>query len=59
MLSSHIIQMANPIQIDGSFGEGGGQIIRTALSLAAITGRAIEINNIRARRTKPGCNRNT
>lgn len=54
MLSSHIIQMANPIQIDGSFGEGGGQIIRTALSLAAITGRAIEINNIRARRTKPG-----
>jgi RNA 3'-terminal phosphate cyclase (ATP) len=42
------------VQIDGSFGEGGGQIIRTALSLAAITGRAVEISNVRGRRTKPG-----
>ena len=40
--------------IDGSYGEGGGQIIRTALSLAAITGKAIEITDIRAGRAKPG-----
>jgi RNA 3'-terminal phosphate cyclase (ATP) len=42
------------IAIDGGFGEGGGQIIRTSVSLAAITGRVIEIVNIRARRSKPG-----
>ena len=42
------------IAIDGAFGEGGGQIIRTSVSLAAITGRAVEIVNIRARRSKPG-----
>ena len=42
------------IAIDGAFGEGGGQIIRTSVSLAAITGRTVEIVNIRARRSKPG-----
>ena len=42
------------IAIDGGFGEGGGQIIRTSVSLAAITGRTVEIVNIRARRSKPG-----
>lgn len=42
------------VPIDGSHGEGGGQIIRTSLSLAAVTGRAVEIFNIRARRSKPG-----
>ena len=42
------------IALDGGFGEGGGQIIRTAVSLAAITGRTVEIVNIRARRSKPG-----
>ncbi|KAI5082485.1 hypothetical protein GOP47_0002228 [Adiantum capillus-veneris] len=42
------------LQIDGSFGEGGGQVLRTALSLAAITGQAIRIFNIRAGRKKPG-----
>jgi len=40
--------------IDGSFGEGGGQILRTSVSLAAITGRDITIENIRAGRDKPG-----
>lgn len=40
--------------IDGSHGEGGGQIIRTAVSLAAITGQAFEIHSIRAKRNKPG-----
>lgn len=40
--------------IDGSHGEGGGQILRTALSLSAVTGRALRIENIRAGRPKPG-----
>jgi RNA 3'-terminal phosphate cyclase (ATP) len=43
-----------PLVIDGSQGEGGGQILRTALSLAAIEGRAIRIEMIRAGRPKPG-----
>jgi len=42
------------IHIDGSYGEGGGQILRTSLSLAAITGKQIRIENIRASRPKPG-----
>jgi RNA 3'-terminal phosphate cyclase (ATP) len=40
--------------LDGSVGEGGGQILRTALSLAALTGRPFEIERIRANRRKPG-----
>jgi RNA 3'-terminal phosphate cyclase (ATP) len=40
--------------IDGSRGEGGGQILRTSLALAAVTGRAIELEAIRAKRAKPG-----
>lgn len=40
--------------IDGSYGEGGGQILRSALTLAAITGRPIRIDNLRANRKKPG-----
>lgn len=43
-----------PVWIDGAFGEGGGQILRTSVSLAALTGRPVEIFNIRARRSKPG-----
>lgn len=42
------------LHIDGSMGEGGGQIIRTAIALAAITGTEVEIENIRANRPKPG-----
>ncbi|MFH7026016.1 MAG: RNA 3'-terminal phosphate cyclase [Heteroscytonema crispum UTEX LB 1556] len=42
------------IYIDGSWGEGGGQILRTSLSLAAITGKSISIYNIRAKRKNPG-----
>ncbi|ARV62956.1 RNA 3'-terminal-phosphate cyclase [Nostocales cyanobacterium HT-58-2] len=42
------------IHIDGSYGEGGGQILRTSLSLAAITSQSIRIENIRAGRPKPG-----
>ncbi len=42
------------IRIDGSHGEGGGQIVRTALALSCITGRPFEIYNIREGRKKPG-----
>ena len=42
------------IQIDGSIGEGGGQILRTALSLSMITGIPFELVNIRAGRKKSG-----
>jgi len=40
--------------IDGSMGEGGGQILRTSLALACITGKRLRIENIRAARRKPG-----
>ena len=43
-----------PITIDGSYGEGGGQIVRTSLSLAMITGRPLRLVNIRKGRKKPG-----
>ena len=42
------------IQIDGSLGEGGGQVLRTSLSLSILTGRPLLITRIRAGRAKPG-----
>ncbi|HWR83392.1 MAG TPA: RNA 3'-terminal phosphate cyclase [Candidatus Deferrimicrobium sp.] len=42
------------IHIDGSFGEGGGQILRTSLALSLVTGKPFHITNIRAGRGKPG-----
>lgn len=42
------------IRIDGSYGEGGGQILRTALSLSLVTGKSFRIDRIRAGRQKPG-----
>ncbi len=42
------------LDIDGSHGEGGGQLLRTAVALAAVTGQPAQIRNIRARRKKPG-----
>ena len=42
------------IELDGSRGEGGGQILRSALSLAMVTGLAFRIERIRAGRPKPG-----
>lgn len=46
--------MPDRLHIDGSYGEGGGQIVRTAVALAAITGRSIRLRRIRAGRAKPG-----
>ena len=45
------------LNIDGSFGEGGGQIIRTSLALSLITGKPFRIERVRARREKPGLQR--
>ncbi|HVH16365.1 MAG TPA: RNA 3'-terminal phosphate cyclase [Candidatus Angelobacter sp.] len=42
------------IEIDGSVGEGGGQVLRTSLALAAVLGRKVRIFNIRAGRAEPG-----
>lgn len=42
------------LKIDGSYGEGGGQILRTSLALSALLRRPVEIINIRARRNRPG-----
>lgn len=42
------------IRIDGGYGEGGGQIVRTALALSLVTSKPFSIDNIRANRPKPG-----
>ncbi|MCA9062419.1 MAG: RNA 3'-terminal phosphate cyclase [Planctomycetaceae bacterium] len=42
------------ISFDGSQGEGGGQILRTVVGLAAATGQPVRIEKIRANRSKPG-----
>jgi len=46
--------MQSLAEIDGSYGEGGGQVLRTALVLSTITGRATRIHKIRAGRKIPG-----
>jgi RNA 3'-terminal phosphate cyclase (ATP) len=42
------------IELSGSYGEGGGALIRTALALSTLTGKPFKINNIRSGRPKPG-----
>jgi RNA 3'-terminal phosphate cyclase (ATP) len=42
------------VELDGSYGEGGGQILRTSLALSLITKKAFHLRNIRANRSKPG-----
>jgi len=46
--------MGQMIEIDGSHGEGGGQILRTSLALSALTGTPVRINRIRSSRKTPG-----
>lgn len=46
--------MSELVVIDGSMGEGGGQVLRTSLALSIITGKPLRITNIRARRRKSG-----
>ncbi|MEW6044344.1 MAG: RNA 3'-terminal phosphate cyclase [Thermoproteota archaeon] len=50
-MSDHNMDM---LKIDGSFGEGGGQILRSALTLSCITRKPIQIENIRYNRKPPG-----
>jgi RNA 3'-terminal phosphate cyclase (ATP) len=42
------------LEIDGSQGEGGGQILRTVLALSVVTGKSVRLENIRAHRPQPG-----
>lgn len=46
--------MTDTLYLDGAHGEGGGQILRSALALSALTGRAFRLGNLRARRDQPG-----
>ena len=45
------------MSVDGSQGEGGGQVLRTSLALSLVTGRPLRIERIRASRPKPGLRR--
>src|ERR1700751_5682639 len=42
------------LELDGSFGEGGGQILRTSLALSLLTGKGFHLRNVRAGRARPG-----
>lgn len=49
--------MPENVQIDGSMGEGGGQVLRTSLALSLVTGKPFKITKIRAGRKRPGLQR--
>jgi len=54
-LESSSFDGARPmIEIDGSFGEGGGQVLRTTIALSALLGKEVYIKNIRGKRPNPG-----
>ncbi|MGQ9759241.1 MAG: RNA 3'-terminal phosphate cyclase [Candidatus Methanomethylicaceae archaeon] len=46
--------MPTVLEIDGSYGEGGGQLLRSSVALSCVTGRAIKVFNIRGKRPRPG-----
>jgi RNA 3'-terminal phosphate cyclase (ATP) len=48
------IMKSKEVKIDGRYGEGGGQILRTALTLSALLNLPVRIDNIRGNRNKPG-----
>jgi RNA 3'-phosphate cyclase len=56
-LLSIILKILAMIEIDGSYGEGGGQIIRTSLALSCLLGVPVRIKNVRANRERPGLRR--
>lgn len=45
---------SGPVLVDGSWGEGGGQVLRTALTLSLLTGRPLSVDRVRAGRAQPG-----
>jgi len=49
-----MVRVQEGVTIDGAVGEGGGQVLRTALAMSLATGRPFRIDNIRAGRAKPG-----
>jgi RNA 3'-terminal phosphate cyclase (ATP) len=49
-----LIVMVQILEIDGAYGEGGGQVLRTSLTLSVLTGRPMHISRIRAGRRNPG-----
>lgn len=51
---SSSLASSDVLHLDGSFGEGGGQILRTSLSLSCVFGKAFHLHNIRRGRPKPG-----
>src|SRR5437899_2835235 len=48
------VKRIHMIELDGSYGEGGGMILRTSLALCLLTGQSFHLTNIRAGRPKPG-----
>ncbi|KAL7563398.1 hypothetical protein ACA910_016497 [Epithemia clementina (nom. ined.)] len=54
MESDHVESDNNGVNLDGSTGEGGGQILRNAISYATILQKKLSIEQIRAKRSKPG-----
>ncbi|MDW8084588.1 MAG: RNA 3'-terminal phosphate cyclase [Candidatus Caldarchaeum sp.] len=46
--------MVQIMELDGSIGEGGGQVLRVALAISAITSRPLRVYNIRKKRSNPG-----
>jgi len=54
MPKAEVVKAETAVRIDGSFGEGGGQILRSSLSLSLVTGKPFRIEKIRANRKKPG-----
>ena len=54
LLDEPLLAVVAVIEIDASYGEGGGQLVRMAVALSALTGSALRLTNARAGRPKPG-----